>query len=291
VNPRRVLLTGANGQVGRACRLAAPAGIELRALTRAELDIGDESAVNACVDGFRPDLLINAAAFTAVDKAESERDAAFRGNAQAPRRLAAAIARLPQARMVHVSTDFVFDGRASTPYAPDAATVPLSVYGASKLAGEQAVRETLGERATIVRTAWLYSSTGANFVRTMLRLMSAGPVRVIADQVGTPTSAASLAGLLWRVAAERAGGVFHFTDAGVASWYDFAVAIGEEAHACALLPAPAQVTPIKTSEYPTPATRPAYSVLDISETLRRFGLPPVHWRSRLRTVIGELRNA
>ena len=167
----------------------------------------------------------------------------------------------------------------------------MNVYGATKLAGELAARAALGERVAIVRTAWVYSATGSNFVRTMLNLMKRGSVRVIADQVGTPTSAASLAEVIWRIAAEKAGGVFHWTDAGVASWYDFAVAIAEEASRAGLLTAPVEVTPIATSDYPTPARRPAYSVLDKSSTVARFGVKQVHWRVRLRTVIEQLRGA
>ena len=284
---KRILLVGASGQVGTACRALAPGGIELLALSHAELDIGDAARVAASVDEFKPGLIINTAAYTAVDKAETDIGGAQRGNVEGPRHLAAA-ARAAGARLIHISTDFVFDGRASTPYAPEAATAPLGMYGATKAAGEEAVRAELGDRAVILRTAWVYSATGNNFVRTMLRHMARGPVRVVADQVGTPTSAASLAQVIWRIAAESAGGTHHWTDAGVASWYDFAVAIAEEAVAAGLIPGPVEVTPIATADYPTPARRPAYSVLDKSATLRRFGLAPVHWRTRLREVIGEL---
>jgi dTDP-4-dehydrorhamnose reductase len=193
--------------------------------------------------------------------------------------------------MIHVSTDFVFDGNASSPYKVDAPTAPLSVYGATKLAGEQATLAALGDRAVILRTAWVYSATGNNFVRTMLRLMARGNVRVVADQVGTPTSAASLAEAIWSIAAAEAGGVFHWTDAGVASWYDFAVAIAEEGVRAGLLTNPVEVTPIVTSDYPTPARRPPYSVLDKSAAVQRFGLRQIHWKRRLRTVIEELCSA
>jgi dTDP-4-dehydrorhamnose reductase len=291
LNPQRVLLTGASGQVGVACARAVPPGVELLALGHGELDIADAAAVAACVARFAPDLIINAAAFTAVDKAESQAEAARRGNALGPECLAAALAQRPGARMIHLSTDFVFDGRASSPYPVDAAPAPLGEYGASKLAGERAVANRLGARAVVLRTAWVYSATGGNFLRTMLRLMAMGPVRVVADQVGTPTSAASLAEVIWRFAAGKAGGIFHWTDAGVASWYDFAVAIAEEALAAGLLPGPVGVTPIATADYPTPARRPSYSVLDKSATLSALGITPVHWRARLRDVIGELRGA
>jgi dTDP-4-dehydrorhamnose reductase len=287
----RVLLVGASGQVGQACLKSVPAHIELRACTHADLDITDPSKIAKAVGEFRPHVLINTAAYTAVDKAESDDAAARACNAEGPRHLAAAIANLAGARMIHVSTDFVFDGKASSPYKPEASTSPLSVYGATKLAGERATLAALADRAVILRTAWVYSSTGNNFVRTMLRLMARGNVRVVADQVGTPTSAASLAEAIWRIAATQAGGVYHWTDAGVASWYDFAVAIAEMASHAGLLSNPVEVTPIATSDYPTPARRPAYSVLDKSSAVQRFGLNQIHWRSRLRAVIEELRNA
>jgi dTDP-4-dehydrorhamnose reductase len=165
------------------------------------------------------------------------------------------------------------------------------VYGRTKLAGEQAVLEILPERSVIVRTAWVYAAEGSNFVRTMLRVMNAsGAVRVVADQVGTPTAAASLAETLWKIASEpRITGIHHWTDAGVASWYDFAVAIAEEGAALNLVPPTVTVTPIATADYPTPARRPAYSVLDKS-SLAGYGLVPAHWRRRLRTVLGEMKS-
>jgi dTDP-4-dehydrorhamnose reductase len=287
----RVLLAGASGQVGRACVQGLPADVTLRACSHAELDITDPASVAQAVDEFRPDLLINTAAYTAVDKAESDEQAARLGNADGPRFLAKALARVPGARMLHLSTDFVFDGKASSPYLPDSPPGPLSVYGSTKLAGERAVVEVLGDRAVVLRTAWVYSAAGNNFVRSMLRLMARGSVRVIADQVGTPTSADSLAEAIWRIARERTGGVYHWTDAGVASWYDFAVAIAEEATRAGLLSNAVEITPITTADYPTPARRPAYSVLDKSATWARFALRPVHWKTRLRAVIEELRSA
>ena len=287
----RALLVGSSGQVGQACLQSVPAHVELRACTHVELDITDSAKIAAVVDEFRPDVLINTAAYTAVDKAESDKPAAQACNVDGPGRLAAAMARHAGARMIQISTDFVFDGRGSSPYKPDSPTGPHSVYGATKLAGEQATLSALGDRAVILRTAWVYSASGNNFVRTMLRLMAKGEVRVIADQVGTPTSAASLAETIWAIAAAKTGGVYHWTDAGVASWYDFAVAIAEEATRIGLLTKPVVVTPIATSDYPTPARRPSYSVLDKSSTAKAFGLHQVHWRTRLRTVIEELRSA
>lgn len=291
MNTRRVLLLGAAGQVGVACQRTRPSDVELHSYSHAELDISDLGQVRSVIDQVRPTVVINCAAFTAVDKAESESDDARRANVLGPANIAVALSPHGGARLIHISTDFVFDGRASVPYSPDSPTGPLGVYGATKLEGEHAVIDTLGDRVTIVRSAWLYSATGNNFLRTMLRLMARGPVRVVTDQVGTPTSAKSLAEVLWRISTVDVGGVFHWSDAGVASWYDFAVAIVEEAVEAGVLAELVDVTPIASYEYPTPAKRPHYSVLDKSATIRQFGVVPVHWRRRLREEIGEIRGA
>lgn len=287
--PIRVLITGASGQLGRALAVSAPTGMQLLAVTRTELDIADLASVQHCIDTFQPDLVINAAAYTMVDKAETDIAGAESGNVTGPRNLALALQNT-DARLIHISTDFVFDGCSATPYAPHAATAPLGVYGRTKLAGEQAVSELLAARALIVRTAWVYDSSGKNFLRTMLRLMNErGAVRVVADQVGTPTCAHALAQVLWQFA-QRAdlSGTYHWTDAGVASWYDFAVAIAEEAVAGGMLSTMPRVTPIATHEYPTPARRPAFSVLDKSATYAALALSPVHWRERLREVMRQV---
>ena len=179
----------------------------------------------------------------------------------------------------------MFDGQAGTPYAPDAATNPISVYGRTKLAGEQLA----GKDALIVRTAWVYAPTGGNFVRTMIRLMGERPeVRVVADQVGTPTYAPGLAAALWKMASQGVTGTHHYTDAGAASWYDFAVAIQEEALAAGLLSTAVPVIPIATSDFPTPAKRPSYSVLDKASTFAALGGPTQHWRANLRTMIAQI---
>ena len=284
----KVLITGAGGQVGRALLDAAPDNLEVVGCAHADLDVGSGDAVLEWVGRRRPGVIINTAAYTAVDKAESEPDAARRINAEGPGHLAAA-AREYGARLIHISTDFVFDGAASVPYGPDSATNPLGVYGKTKRDGERAVLEALPEHSTIVRTAWVYAATGANFVRTMLRVMRAnGAARVVADQVGTPTAARSLAEVLWRIAVSpQIRGIHHWTDAGVASWYDFAVAIAEEGKELGLLPPEIAVTPITTAEYPTPARRPSYSVLD-KRSLAAHGLTPIHWRKRLRAVLREI---
>ncbi|MDB6011846.1 MAG: rmlD [Gammaproteobacteria bacterium] len=285
----KALITGVGGQVGRSLASTAPTSVNLLATSHKELDIADGRAVVEYVRAHSPDVIINAAAYTAVDRAESEPELAKRINSDGARHLAAA-ARETGARLIHISTDFVFDGATSTPYRPNAATNPLSVYGATKLAGEKAVLEALPENSVVVRTAWVYAAAGSNFVRTMLRVMNAnGSVRVVADQVGTPTAAGALAEALWGVVAKsEIKGVHHWTDAGVASWYDFAVAIAEEGAQLGLVSDGVTVTPIATADYPTPARRPSYSVLD-KTSLTSFGLVPLHWRKRLRGILGEMK--
>jgi len=289
----KVLITGASGQVGRALLNSAPAGIELRAVTRSELDISDVSAVRSWVASWQPALIINAAAYTAVDKAESELELAFAINADGPRYLAQAAQAIPGCRLIHISTDYVFDGTATEPYEPLDAVHPLSVYGRSKLKGEQAVHEVLGERAVILRTAWVYAAQGKNFLLTMLRLMrERGAVRVVADQYGSPTSAESIADAIWAIAQRpKLHGVLHWTDAGRATWYDFARAIAEEGFAAGLLPESVKVTPITTADYPTAAHRPANSVLDTRETIARLGFKPLPWRVRLRATLASIKAA
>lgn len=283
----KVLVTGVAGQLGRALLATTPESADVLGLTRAQLDLADSSAIAALIARERPGLIINAAAYTAVDRAESDADAAYAINRDAAGVLANAAA-LAGAKLVHVSTDFVFDGRTDTPYAPDAPTAPLGVYGASKLAGEQAVRAALPD-ALVVRTAWVYAAAGQNFVRTMLRLMrERDEVRVVADQIGTPTHVKSLARAIWFLSAAGASDIYHWTDAGVASWYDFAVAVQEEALAAGLLSRAVPVRPIATSDYPTPARRPAYSVLDKRGTWALTG-EARHWRAELRDCLSAMK--
>jgi dTDP-4-dehydrorhamnose reductase len=286
----RVLITGVGGQVGRGLLSAAPPDITVLGTSHKELDISEADTVYEYIRTQLPAVIINAAAHTAVDRAESEAELARRVNGDGPRHLAAA-AREVGARLIHISTDFVFDGTASSPYRPDAPTNPLSAYGRTKLAGEQAVLEILPDKGVIVRTAWVYAAEGANFLRTMLRIMNdKGSVRVVADQVGTPTAAGALAETLWAIVGKpQISGIHHWTDAGVASWYDFAVAIAEEGAQLGLVPGNVVVTPIATSDYPTPARRPAYSVLD-KTSLASSGFTPVHWRKRLRGVLAEMKH-
>lgn len=285
----KVLLTGANGQLGHELIRARPQGIELIALGRAELDLAQLDAIVPLIERHRPDLVINAAAYTAVDRAEQEPELAHRINGLAVAQLCAACA-ATGARLLQVSTDFVFDGRQGWPYRTDDPTIPLGSYGASKRAGEEALLSSTNLDWLIVRTAWVYSRHGSNFVKTMLRLMTEREsLGVVADQTGTPTHAASLARTLWAAAFKpELRGIHHYTDAGVASWYDFAVAIMEEALTLGLLTRPLQIKPIATADYPTPARRPAYSVLDKQASWEAFGITPDHWRLQLREMLRQL---
>lgn len=284
---KRVIITGANGQLGFELRRTAPENSVLLALTRSELDITSRDSVFACIAREQPGVIINCAAYTAVDRAESEIEKAHAVNQIGPRYLAEA-ARQHNALLVHISTDFVFDGSQGRPYSIEDRPNPLSVYGKSKLAGENEVM-TSGAEAFIVRTAWLYSSHGNNFVKTMLRLMKEREsIGVVTDQIGTPTWANSLARVIWQLIDRNARGLFHWSDAGVASWYDFAVAIQEEAHALGLLQKQIPIQPIATADYPLPAHRPGFSVLDKTAACRLLGHQPDHWRTNLRQMLKEL---
>jgi dTDP-4-dehydrorhamnose reductase len=276
--------------VGRALLTTTPAHAEILALTREQLDITNAAAVQRAVAEFTPTVVINAAAYTAVDRAEGDAAAALAVNTTGPRHLAEAVWNITGARLVQLSTDYVFDGLKSGPYMPRDPTNPASVYGRTKLMGEQAVREVLEGKGVVLRTSWIYAATGKNFLLTMLRLMrEPGAVRVVSDQRGAPTVAASVARALWRIAELPAiNGVLHWTDEGTASWYEFACAIAEEALAAGLLQKAPVVTAISTSEYPTPARRPPNSVLDLRESLIRLKLRPTPWRESLRTTLQAL---
>lgn len=279
----KALITGAAGQLGRALLASAPGGIALIAADRAECDLTNGDAVRAFILAKRPDIVINAAAYTAVDKAESEEELALAINGTAVAAMASALRDIG-GRLVHVSTDFVFDGSSAQAYRPQDARNPLSAYGRTKAVGEDAA----GPDALIVRTAWVYTAGGANFVRTMLRLMATrDSLGVVADQIGSPTWAPGLAATIWRLIDSRASGIFHHCDAGTASWYDFAVAIQEEALALGLLERAVPIRPIGTADYPTPARRPAFSLLDCSATRALLGDGHTHWRTNLRAMLKE----
>ena len=284
-------MTGAKGQVGIELLRVRPAGWQVEGFGSDQLDITDASALRATFERERPVLVINAAAYTAVDAAEQDAAAAEAVNARGAGQVAEAAARIG-ARVIHLSTDFVFDGERATPYAPDDPPRPLSVYGRTKAAGEREVL-SLAPGALVLRTAWVYAAHGRNFVLRMLGLMREREVvTVVCDQIGTPTWARSLARAVW-AAADRpaATGILHWTDAGVAAWYDFAVAIGEEARALGLLKWPSAVRPVRTGDYAAAARRPAYAVLDTALARQALGIEPVHWRENLRLMLQELAGA
>jgi dTDP-4-dehydrorhamnose reductase len=287
----KVLVTGARGQIGRALVNSAPAYVKVRPYGRMQLNITDARAVAECVQFHKPDVIVNAAGFTCVDRAESAPEHASRVNSKGPRYLAMA-ARDAGARLIHISTNFVFDGEASAPYLPTAATNPLGVYGLTKRNGEDAVLKILPERSVILRTAWIYAAEGHNFLNTILRIMrTEAPPRVVVDQVGTPTSAESVAAVIWNIIGmPEMNGIHHWTDTGIASRYDFALAIAEEATALGVLPRAAGITPVTTAEFPTPARRPHYNVLD-KTSLTSLGINSIHWRNQLRDVLQEIKNA
>ncbi|HAU80014.1 MAG TPA: dTDP-4-dehydrorhamnose reductase [Stenotrophomonas sp.] len=293
-----ILLLGANGQLGQELRRAlAPLGTIVATTRSGALpdgsacevaDFDQPASLAALLDRVRPTVVVNAAAYTAVDRAEDDREAAFRANAEAPGVLAhwCAQAGVP---LVHYSTDYVFDGQGTRPYREDDATAPLGVYGASKLAGEQAIRAA-GGRHLIFRTAWVYASHSANFLRTMLRVGAERDVlRVVADQVGTPTPAALIADVTAQALQHDGAlsGTWHLTAKGETSWHGFAEAIFADAVATGVLPRAPIVEAISTAEYPTPAKRPAYSHLDVAKLEQDFGVSLPSWQEGLKRVIAD----
>ncbi|MBD8644299.1 dTDP-4-dehydrorhamnose reductase [Stenotrophomonas sp. CFBP 13724] len=294
-----ILLFGGNGQVGQELlRALAPLG-KVVATTRSGLlpdgsacevaDFNQPDSLVALLDRVRPAMVVNAAAYTAVDKAEQDMEAAFRANAEAPGVIArwCAAAGVP---FVHYSTDYVFDGEGTAPYHEDQPTAPLGVYGTSKRDGEDAVRAACG-RHLIFRTAWVYASHGANFLRTMLRVgAEREALRVVADQVGTPTPAALIADVTAKALQHTGGlsGTWHLTASGQTSWHGFAEAIFAEALARGVLAKVPSVEAIATSEYPTPAKRPSWSVLDNRKLQQDFGIALPAWQDGLKRVIGEI---
>jgi dTDP-4-dehydrorhamnose reductase len=293
----KVLLTGREGQLGTALQASLPEGVILIATGRSELDLADHAACRQAVRDHRPDWVLNAGAYTAVDRAESEADRAMAINAGAPQAFAEAL-RDTGGRLLQVSTDFVFNGAQGSPYRPDQALDPLGVYGATKAAGETAALALPGAR--VLRTSWVYGPVGKNFCLTMLRLHAAKaaagePLGVVADQVGCPTATHTLAAACWRAIGTGADAdgprILHWSDAGAASWYDFAVAIGELGVAAGLLERAAEVRPLSTAAYPTPAQRPSYSLLDCSSSRLALALDPVHWGAALAEVLKGLRGS
>ena len=302
---KRILLLGANGQLGTELRRSlVPLGEIVAATLSGRIDdaeceaadFADPQSLQPLVERVAPDIVVNAAAHTAVDRAEQERDLAFAINAEAPEVLARACA-ARDARLVHYSTDYVFDGRGTRPYREDDPSNPLGVYGASKRAGELAIAAA-GCRHLILRTAWVYAAHGKNFLRTMLRLGEArDALAVVADQCGSPTSADLIAdasaAIVRDVIAGRHPGqpIYHLTAGGSTTWHGFAEAIFDGAHARGLLERRPRVQPIGTAEFPTRAARPAFSVLDHTAVQRDFTFALPHWQAGLARVLDTLARA
>ena len=294
----KVLLTGAAGQLGQALIDAAPAGMELLASSRnggeglLALDLSDATSCRQAVAEHRPDWVLNAGAYTAVDKAEAEPDLAGAVNGAAPRAFAEAI-REHGGQLLQLSTDFVFNGQQGSPYRVDQSRDPLGVYGASKASGEEAVEELLGAsgQGLVLRTSWVIGPVGKNFALTMLRLhRDKEQLGVVADQVGCPSSTLNLANACWQAIQRHSQGValppvLHWCDGGAASWYDVSVAVGELGMELGLLDYAATVNPITTADYPTPAKRPNYSLLDCQGSRQVLQLQAQPWRAALKDVL------
>jgi dTDP-4-dehydrorhamnose reductase len=284
------LITGARGQLGQELQRTAPAEANCHALGRDDLDITQASDVASIFGELKPALVLNAAAYTAVDDAESNEDAAFAVNADGAENLASECKK-HGAHLIHVSTDFVFTKAHSAPITEEATPDPASVYARSKEEGERRVLHLLDGDASVVRTSWLYSALGGgNFVRSMLRLMEQrDELGIVADQVGAPTWAKNTAEAIWKLSDRtESAGMWHVTDSGVATWYDFAVAIFEEASAIGLLESGCDIQPIRTEDYGAPAPRPAYSLLSNFKAQRAELLRVMHWREGLRRMLEEV---
>ena len=292
----KVLITGKGGQLAWELERTQPENVDVLSLGIDELDISNAAQVNQQLIAFSPDIVINAAAYTAVDKAETDQTTAYAVNDTGSANLAN-ICKEIDAQLIHVSTDFVFDGTKNTPYQTKDQPNPINVYGASKLAGDEKIAQVLGGNATIIRTAWVYSVNGNNFVKTMLRLMSEKEqLGIVYDQVGTPTWAKGLAEMIWCLIEQKGINqstsdettLLHWTDAGVASWYDFAVAIQDLAVEKGMLEKKIPVRPIPASNYPTPARRPGFSVIDKFSAEKASGKETIHWRTQLSAMMDEL---
>ena len=289
---KKVLLIGAKGQVGQELQVTLPQLGEVISIGREELDLTNSEKIGQLIREIHPDYLVNAAAYTAVDKAETEPDLAYSINATAPKIMAESAEKI-QAKFLHISTDYVFDGRKNTPYLETDLTNPLGVYGQSKLRGEEEIK-TVNSQAIILRTAWVYGSYGkSNFVKTMLRLgKEREELKVVVDQVGSPTWSKDIATAITQllINVDNPAGIYNFTNSGVASWFDLTKAIFEEAKISGIPLKIQRVIPITTAEYPTPAVRPAYSVLSGQKISQQLGYIPPYWRDSLKAMLNQLFN-
>ena len=287
----KVLLIGTTGQVGSELQQTLPTIGEVVSLSRSELDLCDRQEVFRQISKNKPDIIVNAAAYTAVDKSETEPELAMAINAHAPKAIAIAANEI-DAKVLHISTDYVFDGQNCTPYRESDPTNPLGVYGKSKLLGEQGVR--VCDRHIILRTAWVYGARGhGNFVKTMLRLgAQREELKVVADQIGSPTWSYDIAGAIANLLSKSIedpsiNGTYHFSNSGVASWYDLAVATFAEAKRLGFPLKVDRVLPISTAEFPTPTQRPHYSVLSKAKIVETLGVYPPHWRESLKRMLAQ----
>ena len=286
----RVLITGGSGQVGTALRESAPADVLIRAPSSGELDIRSRASVDAAFGAWQPDLAVNAAAYTQVERAEEEAELAMEVNGVGAGNLSAACAE-SRCPLIHLSTDYIFDGTQNRPYREDATPAPLNVYGHSKLEGERAVQEKLDDYV-ILRISWVFSATGSNFVKTMLSLGGRDEVRVVNDQHGTPCAASSIAAAIWQIAgrpvAASWAGTYHFASTPATTWYEFAQAVYSSLREVDPGAKTPKVVPITTGERITRAERPRNSVLDCTRLQSDFGIPAPDWGRELRCVVRQL---
>ena len=284
-----ILVFGSSGQLAQSLRDTKQNKVPLF-VDRTICDLADPNQVDAILERKKPDLIINAAAYTAVDKAEREPELVRQVNEASVRRMAV-FAHANNAQVIHLSTDFVFDGAKRLPYRPGDKPRPLGEYGESKLAGEHAALQEAPDSIMIIRTAWVYSEYGSNFVKTMLRLMrEKDELNVVSDQCGSPTYARGLAEMIWRIADQKlfTAGIYHWTDEGNITWCEFAKAIQEEARNAGYLSKVIPINPIATEDYPTPATRPAFSVLNNAKLAKLVGIEPAPWRQNLILMLSRL---
>ena len=282
----KILVTGANGQLGKELKVLSASfpQFDFIFVSKQDLPIHQPEIVRNYFKEHNPQYLINCAAYTAVDRAEMEKDLAFQVNAEAVGVLAT-VCKEYHTSFIHISTDYVFDGTDNTPYKEDSPTNPQSVYGVSKLEGEKQALQFNSE-AIIIRTAWVYSEFGKNFVKTMLKLMSErDEINVVSDQVGSPTYAADLAATIMKIISswQWKPGIYHYSNDGIISWFDFALTIRDIAgFTC-------KVNPIPSSQYPTPAKRPVWSVLNNEKIQQTFGIQPTNWKASLATCLANLK--
>lgn len=284
VSPAKILVTGANGQLGKELQDISSLFPEFNFvfLSKEDLPIHHFELVRTYFNTLNPDYCINCAAYTAVDRAESEKELAFQVNGESVGVLAA-VCKEHKTKFIHISTDYVFSGNATYPYSENFPTDPVNIYGASKLEGEKQAMQ-LNPDSVIIRTSWVYSSHGKNFVKTMLRLMNEkNEISVVNDQVGSPTYAADLAEAIMQIAGKWQPGIYNYSNDGVISWYEFALAIKE------ITGGTCKINPVSTTEYPTPARRPAYSVLDKTKIQKTFGIKLKNWKESLAACIAKIK--